>query len=131
MAPHELILGVGRVLRAAADGGQGDEYRRSQLLSAYSVARHLAAEEAASSALLLWLRTALAGALDGDDRPVVAAARDEVAVAASGAQVGDALTPLLASLGPDGADAALREGVHRVLAEMADREVAALAAADE
>ena len=129
MEPHELILGVGRVLRAAADGGQDDEYRRSQLLSAYSVARHLAAEEAAATELLAWLSAALDEALAGDERPLVRTARDAVAAATDGRMVGVALTPLLAGLGTGREDAALRGRVHRVLAEMADREVAALAGA--
>jgi uncharacterized lipoprotein YmbA len=115
MEPHELVLGVGRVLRMAADGEPVDGYRRSQLLSAYSVARHLAAEQAAAAELLAWLRAELADALGPDT----------LAGATTGPQLGAALTALLAGPLDDG----LRARLHRILAEMADREVAALAGA--
>jgi hypothetical protein len=126
LAPHELTLGVGRVLRMAADADPdslNSGYGRSQLLSGYSVARHLAAEEAAATELLAWLRAELDATLQGDE-PHVTAARDAVRAATSGPQVGAALVPLLAALGDD----SRRARIHRVLAEMADREVAALAA---
>ena len=130
MAAHELMTAVGRVLRAAAQPDAGDhEFQRSQLLSAYSVTRHLAAEQAASADLVAWLRAALADALAGDDRPTVAQARDVIAGAAGGPEFGAAVGDLLDALGPGDGDAALRRRLHRVLAEMADREVDALARA--
>jgi hypothetical protein len=130
MKPYELILGVARVLRAAADdGGQNSDYQRSQLLSAYSVARHLAAEERAAPDLLRWLRTALEDPLVRDGGPDALEARTGIAEATDGAEVGIVLATLLTGLGSADADAALRREVHRVLAEMADREVAALAGA--
>ena len=123
----ELLLGVGRVLRLVADQpGALEEYARSQALSAYSVTRLLAAEEVAAADLLAWTRGALAAALDDDERPAVAQARRRIDGAAAPAEVGDALCALLSALPrPD----PVRPRVHRVLAEMIDREVTALAAA--
>ncbi len=119
-------MGVGRVLRMVADApGALEEYERSQTLSAYSVTRLLAAEQAASAELLTWTRGALDAALDGDDRPEVAAARRRIAAATTGIEVGDGLSALVAALPRDDAT---RTRVHGVLAEMIDREVTALAA---
>jgi hypothetical protein len=130
MAPHELMIAVGRVLRAAAQPDAGDhEFQRSQLLSAYSVTRHLAAEQAASADLVAWLRAALTDALTGDEPSVTARAREAIAGARTGPEFGAAVGDLLDALGPGDADAALRRRLHRVLAEMADREVDALARA--
>lgn len=123
---EDLLLGVGRASReAAAAEGPLDEYERSQLLSAYSVTRLLAAEQAAGRELLEWTRAELDTVLDGDPRADVAAARRRTREAATGIELGDALGDLLAAL--PRADP-IRTGVHRVLAGMIDREVAALAA---
>lgn len=122
----ELLLSVGRVLRLLADApGALEEYERSQALSALSVTRLLAAEQVAGTDLLAWTRDALAGALDGDGRPEVAVAAAGVEQATTGIELGDVLATLLAALPPDDAT---RTRLHRVLAEMIDREVAALAA---
>jgi hypothetical protein len=116
---EELLMGVGRVLRMVADApGALEEYERSQTLSAYSVTRLLAAEQAASAELLAWTRDALAAALDGE-------ARRRVEAASSGVELGDVLSDLLAELPREDPT---RTRVHAVLAEMIDREVAALAA---
>lgn len=123
----ELLLGVGRVLRsvAAADGPL-EEYVRSQTLSAYSVTRLLAAEQAAATELVAWTKAALADIFAGDNRPSVAACAERVDAAGDGVEIGAALSELLPSL--DRSDE-LRRHVHVVLAGMIDREVAALAAA--
>jgi hypothetical protein len=116
---EELLMGVGRVLRMVADApGALEEYERSQTLSAYSVTRLLAAEQAASAELLAWTRDALAAVLDGE-------ARRRVEAASSGVELGDVLSDLLAELPREDPT---RTRVHAVLAEMIDREVAALAA---
>jgi hypothetical protein len=116
---EELLMGVGRVLRMVADTpGALEEYERSQTLSAYSVTRLLAAEQAASAELLAWTRDALAAVLDGE-------ARRRVEAASSGVELGDVLSDLLAELPREDPT---RTRVHAVLAEMIDREVAALAA---
>lgn len=127
---HKLIAALAGVLREAADPDrQQDPYARSQLLSASSIARHIAAEQAAAPDLLGWLRERLLAALDEDPSAPSAAvaARERIAVAASGTEIGAALAALLDELGPQ--DEALRVRVHAVLAAMADREVAALAGA--
>jgi hypothetical protein len=116
---EELLMGVGRVLRMVADApGALEEYERSQTLSAYSVTRLLAAEQAASAELLAWTKDALGAVLDED-------ARARTAAAADGVELGDALGEVLAAMPRE--DPA-RARIHAVLAQMIDREVAALAA---
>ena len=127
LKPHEIVQALGRVLRSAADsGGPADEYQRSQLLSAYSIARHLAAEEAARAELLEWFRGEVLAVLDGDEQ-AVAAARERIRGARDGAEVGEALVDLLAELPRN--DAGLRRRLRALFVEMADREVEALARA--
>jgi hypothetical protein len=127
LRPDELLLGVGRVLRSVASTeGPLEEYVRSQTLSAYSVTRLLAAEQVAAAGLLAFTKGALAEVLAGDGRPEVARCAERVEAAADGVAVGEALSDLLAGLGPDDP---LSAALHGVLAQMIDREVAALAAA--
>jgi hypothetical protein len=131
MRPDQLIVGIGRVLREAADAdGTLDDYRRSQLLSAYSISRNLAAEQAATAGLLAQTKADLVAPLAGDGLAAVPPARAAVAAAADGAQLGEALADLLAALRADPAPEAarLRAQVQGVLHAMVDREVAALAA---
>jgi hypothetical protein len=104
--------------------GALEEYERSQTLSAYSVTRLLAAEQAAAADLLAWTKGALGAALDGDDRPEVADARRRISAASTGTEVGDGLALLLTVLPRE---EAVRARVRGVLAQMIDREVAALA----
>ena len=130
----DLIAGMGRTMRAAAGAeGAADEYARSQLLSAYSISRLLAAEVRAEAELLAWLKGELLAALDaaaGADEADAAAARPRIEEAADSGAVGDALVDLLAEL-RSRPDSPLRARVHRVLREMARRELAALAARPE
>lgn len=126
LSSEQLLIGVGGMLRAAADAdGPLEDYERSQMLSAYSVTRLLAAEQAAAFELLAWTRDALDGALDGDSRGPVVTARRRLAAVHTGTEVGDVLTDLLAALPREDAT---RSRVHGVLREMIDREIAALAA---
>jgi hypothetical protein len=122
----ELLVGIGRVLRLVADAPEAlEEYARSQTLSAYSVTRLLAAEQAAAAELLAQTKTALGEVLSGDGRPEVTGAAQRIAAATDGIAVGDALSGLLAGLPrPD----PLRPGLQRALAAMIDAEVAALGA---
>lgn len=121
----ELLVGVGRMLRmAAAAEGPLEDFQRSQLLSAFSVTRLLASEQRAQAALLQATRADLLGALDGDDRAVVAAARERIAAAADGPELGAALNALLAEL--PYADDPARVALQRALRRMVDAEVAAL-----
>jgi hypothetical protein len=122
MEPHELMLAVGRVLRAAArPDAAGHEFQRSQMLSAHSVCRHLAAEQAGAADLLAWVQGELDPELAGHPE-----ARARVAAARGGAEIGGALQDVLDGLARDDP---LRARLHRILAELADREVAILAAA--
>jgi hypothetical protein len=121
----ELLVGVGRMLRMAADAQAAPEgFERSQLLSAFSVTRLLASEQRAQATLLDATRADLLAALAGDDRPVVASARDRIAAAPDGPALGEALTALLAELREAGDPS--RVAVHRALRTMVDDEVAAL-----
>jgi hypothetical protein len=127
LSSQDLLLGIGQVLRlVAAAPGALEEYERSQTLSAYSVVRLLAAEQAAEVELLADTRRGLEDVLAADDRPPVRQAAERIRQAADGIAVGDALSELLAALAPEDR---LRPGLHAVLAEMVDREVQALAAA--
>lgn len=58
MSTAEVVRAVGAVLEASAAGGSDDEYRRGQVLSAFSVCRHLAAEEEGRRGLAEWLEAA-------------------------------------------------------------------------
>jgi hypothetical protein len=126
----DLIAGMGRTMRAAAGAeGEADEYARSQLLSAYSISRLLAAEVRAEAELLAWLRGELLAALaeaDGAEASAADSARGRIEEAADSGAVGDALVDLLAEL-RQLPDSPLRVRVHAVLREMATRELAALA----
>lgn len=128
----ELIAGMGTTMRAAAAAaGPADEYARGQLLSAFSVSRLLAAEVRATPGLLAWLQGELDAALAASADPAAALARERVAAAADGTEVGDALVDLLAELRTEGRDQELRERLHAILRELAARELAALAARPE
>ena len=121
----ELLVGIGQVLRATADNrGSLADYERSQLLSAFSVSRLLAAEQIAAPGLLAWARSELGTVLgDAADAPSTRA-RERIDAAADGVAVGEALCDLLTDLPV--ADNR-RAGVRGVLRELSDREVAALA----
>jgi hypothetical protein len=145
---EQLIAGIGATARAAATAdGPPDEYARGQLLSAYSVSRLLAAEVSAETALLAWLRAELLAALaEHPDDAAANAAAPRIETAADAGEIGAALVDLLADLrtrppervrsSPDyvrqSANApSLRARIHSILREMADRELAALAARPE
>lgn len=125
MSSAELIRAIGEVLKEAAEPVAPDEFRRSQMLSAYSVARHLAAEEAARPGLEAAFRDELATILAG--RPEA----ERVAEAAGFEALGEAVADLLAEARakPEDADArCIRAAELRAaLRRLCDREVAALA----
>jgi len=133
ISTEDLIAGMGRTMRAAAAEGAADEYARSQLLSAYSISRLLAAEVRAEAALLAWLKGELLAALaaaEGEDAGAAAAVAGRIDNAADSGAVGDALVELLAELRSH-PDSTLRGRVHAILREMASRELVALAARPE
>jgi hypothetical protein len=125
MSTAEVVRAVGAVLEASAAGaGSDDDYRRGQTLSAFSVCRHLAAEEAGRRELAEWLEAASA--------PILARRGEEPLSAAQPEEAGARLASLMEELRAAEDDAsreALRE-LRGVLHELCDREIAILAAAD-
>jgi hypothetical protein len=124
MSTAEVVRAVGAVLEASAAGGADDGYRRGQVLSAFSVCRHLAAEEAGRRELAEWLEAASAGVLAGRGEAPLSAARPE--------EAGERLASLMEELRAADDEAsreALRE-LRRVMHELCNREIAILAAAD-
>ena len=122
----QLIAGIGATARTAAGAtGPPDDYARGQLLSAYSVSRLLAAEVSGEAALLAWLRSELLDAL-GDN-----AVATKIEAAPDAIEIGGILVDLLAQLRESGEDPELRTRIHAILREMAERELAALAARPE
>jgi hypothetical protein len=129
----QLIAGIGATARTAAGAtGAPDDYARGQLLSAYSVSRLLAAEVSGEAALLAWLRSELLDALaTAPDDPAAAAAATRIEDATDGNEIGGALVDLLADLRARDEEPELRTRIHAILREMAERELAALAARPE
>lgn len=123
MSTAEVVRAVGGVLEAAVEGGADDAYRRSQILSALSVCKLLAAEEAARQELGEWLAAA--------SGPILAGRGEAELALASSAAAGDRLATLMAELRAaedEESRRALRD-LRRVLHELCDREIAALATA--
>jgi hypothetical protein len=124
LSAPEVIQAVGGTLKGAAGGSVDDDYRRGQLLSAYSICRHLAAEEEARPAVRGWFDAAVA--------PVLAARGIEAprgsGPAELGAFLGDLLAELRAAEDADSRRAAAE--LRRVLRGLCDREIEALAAAE-
>lgn len=112
----DVVLAIGRVLHEAADESQPqDDYRRSQLLSAYSIARHLAAEQTSGPELRGWFRSAMGEIA-------------EVSVSGDSATIGAVLCDFLAELRQrdDSEAKSMRSRIQGLLREFSDREVAAL-----
>jgi hypothetical protein len=130
LKPEDMLIAIGRVLRSAADANEPlDDYGRSQLLSAYSIARNLAAEQGVQGELLLWLQAQLDPLLVGTTDAAIEKARVRVAQAHDGRAMGEAVSELLARLRPDPDRYELRRRVQGALREVVEREVASLAAA--
>jgi hypothetical protein len=123
MSTAEVVRAVGAVLEASAAGRSDDEYRRGQTLSAFSVCRHLAAEEAGRRELAEWLEEASAPILAGRGEEPLSATQPEEA----GARLASLMEELRAA-DDDASREALRE-LRGVLHELCDREIAILAAA--
>ena len=121
----ELLVGVGRMLRLAADLKVAPEgFERSMLLSAFSVTRLLASEQRGAAVLLAATRADLDAALAGDGREAAVAARGAIADAVDGIAIGDAVLDLLEALP---ASDPTRAAVQHALRRMVDAEVATLA----
>ncbi|MEZ5076815.1 MAG: hypothetical protein R2725_05170 [Solirubrobacterales bacterium] len=124
LSAPDVTRAVGAVLKAAAEGGPDDEYRRGQLLSAYSMTRHLAAEEEAQPRLRSWFGAELEAILGPSE--AAAWVRE-----AEPAELGERLCELLAELRAAADPGSLRTAaaLRALLRELCDREVAALAEA--
>jgi hypothetical protein len=135
LSAPEITIAVGRVLKQAASAGDPrDEYQRSQLLSAYSITRHLAAEQADGDALTDWFRERLVAELRAaaaDPAPLADLDARAAAIGScrDGGEIGAPVRELLVALRQAGTDAEpLLSATRHLLREACDREVAALAA---
>jgi hypothetical protein len=136
LSAPEITLAVGRVLKEAASATDlRDDYQRAQLLSAYSITRHLAAEQAAGDELIRWFRREVAAELErasGEDRSLAELEGQAAAIGAGrdGAELGERISELLAILRRSGSPEAgrLTGRVRHLLHDLCDREVAALSA---
>jgi len=134
LSPSQTTLAIGRVLKqaAATASDPSDDYQRAQLLSAYSMTRHLAAEQADGGKLLAWFRsemTTLLEAAETDGKCLdLTHRRDEIAKSRDEAELGALVSELLSYLQRSGSDVAveLRVGVRRLLRDLCDREVKVL-----
>jgi len=129
--PEDLLGALGRVLRAAARAdGPLDGFQRGQLLSASSIARNLAAEQAAARALLDGAVAEVGAALRAAPVDGAGAAAERLTGVRDGRELGAVLGDLLERLRADPAPAAarLRTQVHAAIRRLVDGEVAALAA---
>ena len=125
MSSPEVIRAVGEVLKGAAEQGADDGYRRAQVLSAYSITRHLAAEESGRAPLAAWFRGELETILG--DRELGASLAAETDPAA----LGERLSRLLAELRAGGDEDSRRTAaaLRAALRQLCDREVETLAGA--
>jgi hypothetical protein len=124
MSTAEVVRAVGAVLEASAAGGSDDGYSRGQVLSAFSVCRHLAAEEAGRRELAEWLEGAAA--------PILASRGEAPLSAADPEEAGERLAALMEDLraADDEASREALTALRTVLHELCAREIAILAAAD-
>jgi hypothetical protein len=136
LSAPEITLAVGRVLKeAASTDDPQDEYQRSKLLSAYSITRHLAAEQAGGDEVVAWFRERLLGELKraaASGAPPLAdleARAERIGSCRDGGELGTQVWDLLVALRQSETDAEpLLTEAHRLLREACDREVATLAA---
>jgi hypothetical protein len=124
MSTAEVVRAVGAVLEASAAGGSDDGYRRGQVLSAFSVCRHLAAEEAGRRELAEWLEAASAPVLARLGEPPLSAADSEKA--------GERLAALMEDLraADDEESREALTALRTVMRDLCAREIAILAAAE-
>lgn len=135
LTPSDMMLAVGRVLKETAGaGGPADEWRRGQLLSAYSVSRHLAAEVDAANELRSWFRASAAeiirdGGLDGSLAGAVEAEGTRIAASDSNSEIGESMCAVMRELREAGTPEAeaVAGNLRGLMREMCDREVLALA----
>ena len=137
LTPAELVTMLGGVLRESASWERPlDEFRAAQLLSASSVARHLAAELEAGGAelhrfveqLTAELAQARAGADDSDWRDALDEAGRRTSAGPDTGSLGTLLVEVLRAArdSRDPTAARFRIAAHSLLADLADRELAML-----
>jgi hypothetical protein len=134
LTPADMVSAIGRATRDAARSDEpASDFSRGQLMSAYSVTRHLGVEltafgpelRAFADAVAAQLRTG-AGLACGTELAERADALDQTDAEH---RIGDLVTEALDALraDPDPAAAALRARIHAALRGLADREVELLA----
>lgn len=140
MTSSELMLALSRTLKEAANEQESqDEYRRGQLLSASSLARHLAAEQSSEPELWSWFRSRMLALLEdasgraaslGDEAlgGRLRECRRRLEQATDRGVAGQAISELLAELRARGdSSREFRAEMQSLLRALCDREVAALA----
>ncbi len=135
LTPAEVVTAVGRAARDAARSDEpASEFSRGQLMSAFSVSRHLGVEIAAFGPELRAFADGVAadlrassGALARGD--ALQATAGELATAHDAHRIGDLVATALDDLrgDPSPAATALRAQLHTALRRLADREVELLA----
>ena len=129
LTPAETVRAIGVTARDVARGGEPSEFDRDQLMSAYSATRHLVPElrfypgelQQFAERVLTAVDEADLGAGGGELTAVVERLRGS----SDSALIGDVTSELLARLSADDSPAAraLRDKLHVLLRELADREV--------
>jgi hypothetical protein len=121
LTPSELSGAMSRLLREAARmRAAPDPHQSARLLAAYSIGKYLAVELEHGAELRDWFQAAVTDELAGSR------AGQAVREARDAAELGERIAEAMAG---DGIDERLRGRLRALLREMADREVAMLAAA--
>jgi hypothetical protein len=135
LTPAEVVTAVGRAARDAARSDEpASEFSRGQLMSAFSVSRHLGVEIATFGPELRSFADGVADALRAGSGALACgdalqAAAGELAQAADAHRIGNLVAGALDDLRGDASPAAteLRARLHAALRALADREVELLA----
>jgi len=135
LTPAEVVTAVGRAARDAARSDEpASEFSRGQLMSAFSVSRHLGVEIATFGPELRSFADTVADALRASSGALACgdalrATAGELADAADAHRIGNLVAGALDDLRADASPAAteLRARLHAALRGLADREVELLA----
>lgn len=139
LTPADVVRAIGAAAREAARGAEGmDPFARGQLMSAYSLSRHLAVEVAEYPAALREFREQAARAVEAaltelGDREVLHGLVEELRAAELAPAVGSAVSRILEHLRSSTRPEAekVRRDLRSALRRLVDEEVALLAAAVE
>jgi hypothetical protein len=130
LTPTQLVVAIGQTGRDAARHEEpANEFSRGQLLSAYSISRHLAVELNSFGPELRVFAGAVAAGIRARSKDQEIA--DRLEATTDPREIGDAVCELLDALRADPAAAEHRAEVRALLGDLADREVELLAAAIE